>query len=82
MAQSPVSINHAYINEEFSILSYLEAAFDKHVSLTLCSIYVSSYFFTLIDFQLIEDLLEVANKRFVEDFYTSELLTSKISYIF
>jgi len=56
---SIVSIHDAHINEEFSILSDLEAAFNNYVSLILCSMYLA-IFFTLIDFQLIEDLLEVA----------------------
>jgi len=75
-AQSPISTNHVYTNEEFFILNDLEAAFNDHVSLMLHS----SYFFTL-SFQLIEDLLEVANKRFVEDSYTSELFTSILLFI-
>jgi len=38
--QSPISMNNTYTNEEFSILSDLEAAFNDHVSLTLCFMYV------------------------------------------
>jgi len=41
MAQSPVSTNHVYTNEEFLILNDLEAAFNDHVSLMLRSMYLA-----------------------------------------